>query len=46
MTPSAPSEPRNSRAGLGPAPEVGSRRVAMPAGVTTRRLSMWSSIWL
>ena len=45
MIPSTPSEPRNSRSGLGPAPEPGRRRVCTtPAGVTTRRLSTKSSI--
>jgi len=33
--------------GLGPAPDPGSRRVSrMPRGVTTRRLSTKSSIWV
>ena len=47
MIPSTPSDPRNSRSGLGPAPDPGSRRVCTtPAGVTTRTLSTNSSIWV
>ena len=44
MTPSVPSEPRNSRSGDGPAPEPGSRQDSLtPTGVTTRRDSTRSS---
>ena len=47
ITPSAPSEPIIRRSGLGPAPEPGRRRLSItPAGVTTRRLSTKSSIWV
>ena len=47
MTPKMPSEPMNIRSGLGPAPDPGSRRDSIvPAGVTTRRLSTKSSIWV
>ena len=45
MIPSAPSEPRNSRSGDGPAPEAGSRRDSdTPDGVTTRIDSVRSSM--
>ena len=47
MMPRMPSEPRNMRSGLGPAPEPGRRRVSsVPAGVTTRMLSTKSSMWV
>ena len=47
MTPRMPSEPMNMRSGLGPAPDPGRRRVSItPCGVTTRRLSTRSSIWV
>jgi hypothetical protein len=47
MMPSAPSEPRNRRSGLGPAPDPGSRRLSLiPAGVTTRIDSTKSSMWV
>ena len=47
MTPSVPSEPRNSRSGDGPAPEPGSRHDSLtPTGVTTRIDSTRSSMWV
>ena len=47
ITPSVPSEPRNSRSGDGPAPEPGSRHDSLiPAGVTTRSDSTKSSMWV
>ena len=47
MMPSVPSEPMNMRSGLGPAPEPGNRNDSnTPLGVTTRRLSTNSSMWV
>jgi hypothetical protein len=45
MTPSTPSEPRNSRSGDGPAPLAGTRSDSIgPDGVTTRSASTKSSM--
>ena len=47
MMPRVPSEPMNSRSGLGPAPEPGRRRdSSAPLGVTTRSDSTKSSMWV